>query len=273
MIIHDWNGDLMVIYQMDHGDLAAQFERSWGNTTFAPAEPSQAMAHATSWHDNGWIEYDAKPRVNPQTRRPYRLHEVPATEHLEFYKAGIGKVIREDAYAGLLVSMHLTGLYQQRYGLDGGMPSFIERAAPEARENVRAFIAQLEREQAELRARLQHNPAYAAAVEDRWLWTNYRLLQVFDQISLFFCFFRPGATRTIKAAPRTYDGAEVTLRVTALDASRVVVVPFPFAHAETEVTLRVKRLPNRTYADDDDVRATLNAAPFQALRYILAAVA
>ena len=49
---------------------------------------------------------------------PVTFLDVRVPAHLAFYRAGIAAIGDEDAYAGLLVSMHGAGIYQQRYGED-----------------------------------------------------------------------------------------------------------------------------------------------------------
>ena len=79
-----------------------------------------------------------------------------------------------DRYSGLIVSMHRTGLWRQRYGTIAYPTAFNPRAlGPE----IEAFIARHEAWQEE-----ERNKRDAAEV-----WTNYRLLQVWDLLGLYFC--------------------------------------------------------------------------------------
>ena len=73
---------------------------------------------AAARHDDGCKVWEAAPRVDPRTRRPYQFTDLPAGEHLSFYRQGIADVLKRDPYAGLLVSMHLSGLHQRRFGTE-----------------------------------------------------------------------------------------------------------------------------------------------------------
>jgi len=69
----------------------------------------------------GWRAWEAAPRVGPRTQRPYQFTDLPLAEHAAFYLTGIDDVAGRDAYAGLLVCLHLSGLYQRRFGIDPGI--------------------------------------------------------------------------------------------------------------------------------------------------------
>ena len=49
--------------------------------------------------------------------KPLNFLDVGVLAHLAFYRAGIAAITEQDAYAGLLVSMHGAGIYRGRYGL------------------------------------------------------------------------------------------------------------------------------------------------------------
>ena len=75
--------------------------------------------------------------------------------------------------------MHRTGLWESRYEV-------IERPKPKQREHgsaVKTTLGELEAQQHEDRKSLSHkNPRF-----ENELWINYRLLQMFDLLSLYFC--------------------------------------------------------------------------------------
>src|SRR5881398_3218086 len=73
--------------------------------------------------------------------KPINFLDVDVSSHLAFYRAGIAAVTEHDPYAGLLVSMHGAGIYQQRYGRDPGLG--LSRAAA-AQELVDDFVAEQE---------------------------------------------------------------------------------------------------------------------------------
>src|SRR3712207_5465045 len=111
MIVQPRDGGLLLVRQTDHAALSGGLAEDWGDGVFARPGPRASVLLAAARHDDGWRRWEERPRVNPATRRPYGFTEMPVEEHFTFYRDGIAGVIRDDLYAGLLVSMHLSGLY------------------------------------------------------------------------------------------------------------------------------------------------------------------
>src|SRR4030095_11876003 len=85
----------------------------------------------------------------------------------------------QDRYAGLLVSMHPTGLWQNRYQTFTSPKGRLRERSPE----VKAAMQQLEAKQQEEKKSLGlGNPTF-----ENDLWFNYRALQIYDLLSLYFC--------------------------------------------------------------------------------------
>jgi hypothetical protein len=105
---------------------------------------------------------------------------------------------------------------------------------------IAAFIAKNEAWQERERAR--HDPD--------GLWTNYRLMQVWDLLGLYFCGQEPYDDWIAPVPAR--DGAETRLTMTPVGPRRVAFDPYPFDAAPCRVQLTGKRLPSRRF---DDVAA------------------
>ena len=105
--------------------------------------------------------------------------------------------------------------------------------ADEVRDQVEAFVAEQEELQERLVARL------GVSEEERW--TNYRLLQVYDRLSLYFCLrdVEAGEPDTFEPVPRDYQGSEATVAVEPSGSWRVSVDPYPFN--ESPATFRLVR--------------------------------
>src|SRR5512134_1557969 len=119
MVIRDLkDGGSLVSTQEDHAELAAQFAAHWGNDQFAKLRPYETVVFAATYHDSGYREWEGRPPMNVEKGRPYAFRErIPSFEAVELqaYKMNIDWVAARDPYAGLLVSMHRTGLWQNRY--------------------------------------------------------------------------------------------------------------------------------------------------------------
>jgi hypothetical protein len=171
MIVRDRGDDWQVVLQIDHEDLSGALARAWADQ--GPAHASLATAAAR--HDDGWAVWERAPVVD-ESGKPVNFLDVDVSSHLAFYRACIAAVSEQDPYAGLLVSMHGAGIYQQRYGRD---PSLGLSRAAEAQELIDAFVA--EQEEGFERRREQ------AGVSDGQRWRDYELLQLYDRLSLYFC--------------------------------------------------------------------------------------
>src|SRR4051794_10250757 len=208
MILQVQGGRLLVILQTDHAALSGALAEHWGNGTFARPEPRDAVVVAAAHHDDGWRLWELSPRIDPDTERPYQFTDLPVAEHAGFYRAGVDEVLARDRYAGLLVSMHLAGLYQRRFGTDPGMP--LKPLPPRDEGAVREILWQLGAQQQTLREHLPAQGVPPRFLADRYVWSNYKLLQVFDRLSLYFCLAPPRDT-TLGPAPIDYEGREVQL--------------------------------------------------------------
>lgn len=149
MIVQPGDGQLLLIRQTDHAALAGVFAEHWGNTDFALPSPRDAVLAAAVHHDDGWLLWEVAPRLDPSTRRPYQFTAMPLAEHVGFYRAGIERVFALSPYAGLLTLMHLSGLYQMRFGTDRHMQP---KALSNDEEHLRQqFLGELQQQQETLR--------------------------------------------------------------------------------------------------------------------------
>lgn len=259
MLVRDAGDAWQIVMQTDHADLSGQLMAAWGGDGFAPPAPRDAMVRAAARHDDGWAVWERAPRLDPEQGGPQPFHRVPPDVHLAFYRAAVEVIAAEDPYAGLMTSMHLSGLYRDRYGV---VP-VRSRTLPEgARAFADAVIADEEARQARLIAQL--------GVDDGERWTNYALLQVADLLSLYLGLAdveagrgaEPGRVDGVPAA----DGARVTLTVEPIGPWRVRLTPYPFAADPLRLTLVRRLLPKRDWADDEALRADLRAVAPETVR-------
>jgi hypothetical protein len=221
MIVRDHGDDWQVVLQIDHEDLSGAMARAWAEK----GQRHDSLAIAAARHDDGWAVWERAPVVDAASGRPVNFLDVDVSSHLAFYRACIAAVSEQDPYAGLLVSMHGAGIYQQRYGRD---PSLGLSRAAEAQQLIDAFVTEQEDGFAERREQV--------AVSDEERWRDYELLQLYDRLSLYFCM------RDVES-----DGAEpVELQGYTLELVepwRVRMAPFPFAGDAAQFTLIRRLLP------------------------------
>ncbi len=227
MIVRDTSDAWQIVYQTDHADLSVAFARAWAER--GPHHDSLIVA--AERHDDGWAVWEQAPQVD-ETGKPVNFLEVGVPAHLAFYRAGIAAITEQDAYAGLLVSMHGAGIYQQRYGLDPGLG--LSRAA-EVQDQVDEFVAEQE-------AKFGGDPG-----EHRG---DYDLLQLFDRLSLYFCL------RDVEAG----EAAELQgYRFEPVGPWHVRLDPFPFVDSPARFELLRYVLPKRAWTPDE-FRAEMRAA-------------
>jgi hypothetical protein len=258
MIVQQLPEILRVTYQIDHANLAGQFTAHWGNATFARPAPLHAVQIASTRHDDGWRDWDLDPKIDPTNGRPIDFIHIDVREHTNFYRKGIASVTATDPYAGLLVNMHGCGLYNSRYGtLD--VPG-LERYTAQELPVVQAFITEHEARQQVLKKQLGGTEPTRVEAFEQQLWTNYRLLQTWDLLSLYFCLRDLASATPLTLASTDHAGKITSLQVIPQDRDTVTISPYPFASSPLTFTLTVRDIPNREYASDGDLRDTLHAA-------------
>jgi hypothetical protein len=258
MLVRDTGDAWQIVLQPDHADLSGELARAWGGPGFERPRPFESVVLAATRHDDGWAVWDRRPRLHPKHGAPQSFFEVPVPVHLAFYRAGVEVVCEEDRYAGMLVSMHMSGLYRSRYGV---MPAPALQLSDELREQADAFAAHEEERQATLAREL--------GVEDGERWTNYKLLQVFDIVSLY-CGLADLGTGTeggVDGVP-TADGTDTRIALDPLGPWRVRFDPFPFVESPTRFTLARRLVPKRAWSGDEAFRRDFFAAPVETVELI-----
>jgi hypothetical protein len=264
MIVSPCDGSLQLIRQTDHAALSGVLAEYWGNATFHQPEPYAPVVLAAALHDNGWQEWEEEPKVNPATHLPYQFTELPVAEHLAFYFTGVQRVVARDRYAGLLVNMHCAGLYKQRYGIDPSLP--VKQFAPEEQRVVQQFLDRLEAQQRQLCQELRETGLPSGYTDQSTLWANYKLLQVYDRLSLFLCL-RPLQARGLGPAPVDYQGREVELALQPAGERVLTIAPYPFRENPLRVTVESRLIPKKSYPDDTEFREALAGAEGRSLTF------
>ena len=256
MLVRDAGDAWQIVLQTDHADLSAQLAEAWGGPGFTRPEPYAPLVRAARCHDDGWATWEQRPRLDADGA-PQSFTTVSAPVHLAFYRAGVECLADEDPAAGLLVSMHMSGLYRQRYDV---MPSPPRSLPEEERDLVEAFVQQEEDRQVALRRTLE--------ADEAWRWTSYALLQVFDVVSLYFGLadVEVGVPGACEGVPTADGNDPVRIAIEPLGPWRVRFAPYPFAEDRVALTMRRRLVRKREWRGDDAFRADLAATPFETVR-------
>lgn len=244
------DGSFVLINQNDHAKLSGQMAAHWGNQLFATPAPFESVVRAAAFHDCGWMTYETAPLFDEALRAPPTYNKVPLDgRRLREHQDGIDWLSGIDSCAGALVSRHRTGLWRRRYGvITHPEPPPTRSLAPE----VGDFIAINEARQMD---------AIPQSGRDAFL-LNYRLLQIFDLLSLYLC---NGAStqHLIAPAPHSYDDAGgATLKLTPAGEDRIFIDPYPFDIQPLQVSYVFRRVMAGEFSDQASFRkAYFGAAP------------
>ncbi len=269
---------VLLVLQIDHSRIAGLLAAHWGNDQFAKLKPYASMVLAAQEHDSGWWDWEIKPTVNEQG---YPTDYIGSIKHLgqgvwlDFYRHGIERLAARDLYAGYNVSMHGEGLLTQGMGLLPYMPDYTDNPA------VQQFVAEQKKLRAGWLQELRKDQALQELTSDTYLWTNFKLMEVFDQFAQFVCNRYPfnsrvrknGPTNTLSnvPVPLAPGKPDVTLTVDVQNETEAVVRPFPFDVSPLMVSFQGRLLPNRPYADQEEFLQDFYRADRIAIDYELRA--
>jgi hypothetical protein len=252
-----------IITQRDHAFTSGQFARAFGNAHFAGLEPYEPMVFMVEHHDEGWAETDAHPKCDPRTGLPYHLTQTPLPDLVKIGAKTPDFNEAHHPYSGLISSMHTYGLYHGRYGLSDKV--FIDVITPDHRPAVEAMLnGELER-QTRLKARVDG----ALPTDDVNLFHNYKLLQFFDTLALYFQMTHEAArgdTQFGNVPMRVGQDVTITLRV--MRPGVVSLDPYPFTERICTATTDGRYL-SPTATPDIDMRELLYALPLERQTYII----
>lgn len=232
---------VLLVTQESHADLAAQFASHWGNTRFARLEPYDTMVFAAIYHDSHFREVEADLPINLEKGWPHGHRTTPfSLNRIDALQQNIDWIESRDPYAGLIVSMHHTGLAQNRYGVVNSWQTTVGTSTPKRpmRPEVQTMVRKLEERQRVLIKELNKQDSEAGAK----IQFNYHLFQVFDLLSLYFCVDGHGdegmKEETIGPIPLAFGSEEKTnLHIAPVGTDSVRIDPYPFDSNSLKVSL------------------------------------
>ncbi len=259
----------------EHNALCGQFVRAFGNGGFERCEPYEEMVHAVSHHDYGWDAFDRNPVLDERTGLPCGIGTAPVPGGTDTGRRSADVNEAHHPYCGLLASMHSWGLYHGRYGFSefrvrpGGSTSI--PVADDDRAEVDEMLAGEIARQQQIRAALAADPVTAPWVEETRLVQNYKLLQFFDTLALYFNL-RHESDRGIETYVHVPRDAETDASVTLTPVGGGVYAldPFPFAGDRVEAVCSGRYLfPYRSGEAPVDLAAALADRPTERQIYTL----
>ncbi len=228
MIVRPDGDGLLILLQEQHshlaGDLAARLRE-------AP-DPRAEFVRATREHDNGWQEYDERPRLAASCA-PTPYNEMPRDEYRAIWRRGIARAAGMGEYVGLLVSLH-------------GMRMFAKRTG----EADRAFYAEERGRENLLLARMGLGRTWEALPEPARHHSAW--IALLDALTLF-------ALDEWKS-PWGWDLDGLGRVEARREGGRVIVAPWPFDVPRLESRLMARRIAGVRFATQEALDAAWAAS-------------
>jgi hypothetical protein len=251
MLVRRDDRGVLLIGQPSHAWISGQLARAWGNQRFGYLEPYEEVCLAAEQHDIGMAEWDLTPARNPDTGFPRSFMEIPIPVHLELWRQGPRRLLRQSRYAALLTSMHGVRLYRLRD---------LDRLEPHEAQSIRDYIRREERFQHELIDSLRADPATAKDVAAQQLSRNSQLIWTWDSLSLALCLeWAPWSARDVPTA----SGPTELSVAPGDDRNELVLDPWPLKRP-TRVRCEGQRL-SEPAPDDHALAQALAGAPWERL--------
>ena len=224
MIVREDGASFLLITQPDHARLARDIVAAIRTEPVLDTAARETVLFATLEHDNGWLEVDAEPTIDPASGRPCDFISGPAHVKHELWPRGIRRVARTNPRAAALVAEHALTVYHYR-AAEAEWQSFFG-AITALRDDLLRQVMALD------------GPARQAFAE------QYRCVRLGDVFSLQFC----------NGWTEAHETSGYTAR---LERNELLITPDPFAGGVVQLRVMARRIPARSYASDADLRATM----------------
>ena len=224
MIVREDGSSFLLITQPDHAALARDLVNAIRTEPALDTASRDTILYATQEHDNGWIEVDAAPTIDPDTGRPCDFIAGPIAVKHELWPRGIRRAAETNPRAGALIAQHAVTVYAYR--------------APEP--EWQPFFGPITAMRDEILRRLGVTGGTALETFER----DYRCVRLGDLFSLHFC--------NGWSSPQDALGYQSELR-----GNTLVIAPDPFGGATVPIRVLARRIPARRYSSDADLRKTL----------------
>lgn len=261
MIRRPGNSELLLITQHDHALLAGELASHFGNVRFARPARAKSVLTAVAMHDCGWPLHDERPTLNPH-HRPLDVFETPARIGVKVWSASASRAAEVDAYAGLLVSLHvlsLSLLNESKNPHDVFAINKFQHQEIERQESLRRSLG--------LRTDLPLKFGLAqpgTEVTEDQIAFDLGLLQAMDMASLALCCKQLPAKLLRQVLIRP-GGEAVELAFSRVDDQTVIASPWPFDVDEIAAQVPFRVVPDGAFTNDGDLRAALARAPIESL--------
>jgi hypothetical protein len=246
VIVQGIRGGLLLFRQTDHALLSGAFAGTWA----WPLAERASILVAAARHDDGWGDWELSPKLN-ESGRPVDFIGIPVWEHVVVYRRGIDLVEDEDPWAGCVVSLHGERLYTRPF--HPGAQARIEHLSGDALDHAKRYVDHERERQSRLASELG---SPWPDLEEAW-----RLLQVWDRLSLFVCMQPMGSGASATMPPvRGPDGADVEIIVQTPAPDTIELDPYPFAHESATFEVDAFVVEGEQWPDEQSFRHAYRTA-------------
>jgi hypothetical protein len=262
-----------LITHPNHARLAGDFAAAWGNEQFRKPEPRARVLKGIACHDDGWAARDAHPVITRQGKpsafstelvgKYSAFEEIDLAEYLAVRDRAVRVIAEQDAYAGMLVSMHTYNL----------LTAHADRStiAPDGLLLLDAFLERQRNYQSELRDAIAADHSLTALDKaEATIEEHFRLLQACDNLSLLSCVAYAAPAHLLHPLPLS-DGGVAEVKVLPVAHRHFRLDPWPFAEAELQFTFPVRHVSGKVFAKAQSLQDAFTAAPIESLTVTLSA--
>ena len=251
-----------LITHPDHARLAGAFATAWGNAEFRKPEPRARVLKGIACHDDGWAARDAHPSITRQGKpsafstelvgKYSAFEEIDLAEYLAVRERAVRIIAEDDAYAGLLISMHTYNL----------LTAHADRSTIAA-EGLRLLDEFLEKQrgyQSELKAAIAGGGSLTSDEKaEQTILEHFRLLQACDNLSLLTCVAFDAPADLLH--PLALNGGRTAeVKVEALGPRHFRLTPWPFEERELTFQFPARHVEGKTFGSSQELEEAFTKA-------------
>src|SRR3990172_1086690 len=251
MIRRDVKEGWVLINQHDHAELSGEIMTFWGNKEFLRPEPYDEVLFAIRGHDNGWKEWDSSPRINPVNQYPMNFIEMTSSDQAYIWRRCFKRHSVEHPYASALIALHFGKLNEKSLN-----KNLNNNMAKSLHSEIIDFVSNM----LNINASDLNLSSFPKDVQ-----VNLGLVQIGDIISLALC--HGWSSNKIKYAPLNYDSSLSTLSLESSDGSNFTIRPYPFAEPLLRFQVRGRKLKQKKFSNDAELRQMLNQTEYETLQF------
>jgi len=237
-----------LVTHQDHARLAGAFAEAWGNDRFLPPEPRKNVLLGIRCHDDGWAVRDLEPQITREGKpsafstelvgKYSAFEEIDLEAYLTVRDRAVRLMAAQDAYAGLLVSMHTFNLLTER----------ADRSTirPEQLPLLDTFLAAQEELGKQLLDRIRTGGFSLEETSDTRIHDHFHLLQATDNLSQVSCTGYSRQATLLHPLPLR-DGSYSEVKVEALGDRHFRLTPYPFADSSLCFTFPARHVAGKTF--------------------------